>query len=65
MPKEPKWYMYTGRVLDQYGNVLCSYWTGETEATSRSKALSNLKYRFRKQDGKHIRLELPDKLEMR
>jgi hypothetical protein len=64
MAKENSRYRYSGRVLDQFGTVLCRYWEAETEAPSRSKALSNLKYRFRKEDGRHIRLELPDNLEV-
>lgn len=42
-------YVYDGSVLDNFGNILESKWHGETIAPSKKKAISNLKYRFRKE----------------
>lgn len=41
-------YMFTGQVVDQFGNILDRHWKGETFAESRAKAKSNLNYQWKK-----------------
>ena len=41
-------YSYNGRVTF-FGKVIAEKWSGETEAESRAKAESNLKYQYKKE----------------
>jgi len=57
-----RYYTYEGPVV-AFGKVVSNKWKGETVATSRSKALSNLAYQFKK-DAKLVaatRINLVDK----
>lgn len=42
-------YEYKGPVM-RYGRVIKEQWIGETTALSKEKAMSNLTYRFKKQN---------------
>lgn len=50
---ERKRYSYKGPVCE-FGRCIAHMWTGETSATSKQKALSNLAFRF-KQDNNKIK----------
>ena len=57
-----RYYTYEGPVV-AFGKVVSNKWKGETIATSRTKALSNLAYQFKK-DAKLVaatRISLVDK----
>lgn len=57
-----RYYTYKGPVV-AFGKVVSNKWKGETIATSRTKALSNLAYQFKK-DAKLVattRINLVDK----
>ena len=57
-----RYYTYEGPVV-AFGKVVSNKWKGETIATSRTKALSNLAYQFKK-DAKLVattRINLVDK----
>lgn len=56
-------YSYTGPVVEN-GKVICEKWSGETIAPSKAKALSNLKWRFKKETnrGGNWKIEFPGKL---
>ena len=57
-----RYYTYEGPVV-AFGKVVSNKWNGETIATSRTKALSNLAYQFKK-DAKLVaatRINLVDK----
>ena len=41
-------YSFSGAVL-KYGIPVCNNWKAETVAPSKEKAISNLKYRFKKE----------------
>ena len=41
-------YSFSGAVL-KYGTPVCSNWKAETVAPSKEKAISNFKYRFKKE----------------
>ena len=43
-------YRYTGPVM-KFDSLICSKWTGETTAPTAKKALSNLAYQFKKNNG--------------
>lgn len=43
-------YRYTGPVM-KFDSLICSKWVGETTAASAKKALSNLAYQFKKNNG--------------
>lgn len=40
-------YMFSGHVIDQFGNMLDRHWAGETYAESMAKAKSNLNYQWK------------------
>lgn len=52
-------YIYEGPVTE-FGKLVCDRWKGETMAPSPNKALSNLKFRYKKENNKTInsRVEL-------
>ena len=56
-------YMYDGPVLS-FDTLIADHWRGETRAPSESKAKSNLKYQFKKQNNKIAgsKIELPGKI---
>lgn len=57
-----RYYNYKGPVV-AFGKVIANNWSGETIATSRSKALNNLAHKFKK-DAKLLpsaRINLIDK----
>lgn len=43
-------YRYTGPVM-KFDSLICPKWVGETTAVSPKKALSNLAYQFKKNNG--------------
>lgn len=49
-------YTYTGYVT-MFGREICRSWHGETFAPTKAKAVSNLKYQFRKAYG--IAMNMP------
>lgn len=57
-------YFYDGPVL-QFDKVISLRWTGETHATSPSKAKSNLTFRYKKEHGlaTSAKITLPGKIE--
>ena len=44
-----KKYSFSGAVL-KFGKLICDNWEAETFALSKSKAMSNFKYRFKKEN---------------
>lgn len=56
-------YSYEGPVVI-FGTCVADRWKGETWAASESKAKSNLKYQFKKQNNRIVsnKIELPGKL---
>lgn len=48
---ELKRYSYSGPVCE-FGKCIANYWTAETSAPSKQKALSNLAYRFKRDHNK-------------
>lgn len=58
-----KYYEYSGPVME-FGRCLCQKWEAETYAQSPRKALSNIKYQFKKKFGKipSTKIELPGTL---
>lgn len=56
-------YSFRGDVL-KFGTVVCFNWKAETFAPSKAKAISNLKYRFKKENGLFMQtpLELVGKI---
>ena len=56
-------YIYEGPVCE-FGKCIMNRWVAETVASSEKKALSNLKYRFKKQNNRMAgaKIELPGKL---
>lgn len=46
--KKKKKFTFIGAVL-KYGKPFCDKWEASTMAETRAKAISNLKYRFKKQ----------------
>lgn len=59
--KMNKIYSYAGIVLDGFGKILDNYWEGETWASSKSKAKSNLMHQYKKDRGMplHTKVDLP------
>lgn len=57
-------YFYDGPV-QQFDKIVAFRWTGETYATSPSKAKSNLTFRYKKEHGldSHAKITLPGKIE--
>lgn len=57
-------YRYTGPIMS-FGQCIKDCWTGETFATSTTKALNNLKYQVKKLCNltSNSRIDLPGKLE--
>ena len=58
-------YVYEGPVLE-FERLLVDKWKAETIAPSRAKAISNLKYQFKKNNNRiaGARITLPGTLEM-
>ena len=46
-----KHYQYNGPVIYGYGVVHTPNWSGETYANTKGRALSNIKYRYKKEHG--------------
>lgn len=64
MSKELIMYDYNGPVLS-WGTVIASHWEASTMASSKEKALNNLAYRYKVQNGftRDYKIELcPDKI---
>lgn len=55
-----KVYTYCGRVFDGFGNCINTLWRGETIASSKKQAISQLKFRYRQECNlpKHAKLQL-------
>lgn len=58
-----KQYSYDGPVME-FGRCIANRWQATTSAASEKKALSNLAYRFKKQNNKipSAKITLPGKL---
>lgn len=58
-----KQYAYDGPVME-FGRCIANRWQATTSATSEKKALSNLAYRFKKQNNKipSAKITLPGKI---
>ena len=56
-------YIYDGPVME-FDTCIANHWKGETMAPSRSKAISNLKYRFKKENNRlaSAKIDLPGKI---
>ena len=56
-------YIYDGPVME-FDTCVADHWKGETMACSESKARSNLKYQYKKQNNKvaRTRVDLPGKI---
>ena len=48
--KDGKKYTFSGSVTKN-GVIVCSHWVAETVAPTKAKATSNLKYRFKQENG--------------
>ena len=44
-------YKYQGPVLSNYGLCITPNWSADTYAISKTKATSNIKYRYKKEHG--------------
>jgi hypothetical protein len=55
-------YEYIG-FITSFGKIICNKWQGETQAVSPKKALINLSFRFKKENGLGInsKIELDKK----
>lgn len=58
-------YVYNGPVLE-FDRLLTDHWKAETMAVSESKAISNLKYQFKKDHNRLVgsNISLPGKIRM-
>ena len=45
------YYGYDGPVMNNFNQIISNKWTGETYANTDKKALSNLMYQFKKENG--------------
>ncbi len=59
-----KKYFYDGPVME-FGRLVENRWQGETMAVSKTKALGNLSYQWKKQNGRspNAKVTLPGKLQ--
>lgn len=59
-----KLYKYEGEVYS-FENCICRFWSGQTYASSESKARSNLAYQFKKANNylPTMKITLPGKIE--
>lgn len=44
-------YIYTGPVMNNFGQIITNKWEGETYANTDKKAVSNLSYQVKKEHG--------------
>ena len=58
-------YMYIGPVME-FDRCIADRWVAYTTAVSKAKALSNLKYQFKKETNRvpGVKISLPGKLEV-
>lgn len=58
-------YLYEGPVME-FEKMLVDNWKGETLAPSKGRAISNLKYQFKKNNNKlpGTKISLPGKLQL-
>ena len=58
-------YSYNGPVME-FDKLVANYWKGETMASSKAKAKSNLAYQYKKQNNRSTRAKvtLPGEIEM-
>lgn len=58
-------YIYEGPVME-YGRCIANRWEGCTTAPTEKKAISNLKYQFKKETGRiaGTKIDLPAKLKV-
>lgn len=56
-------YLYRGPVME-FDRCIVNSWTGQTEASSETKAKSNLSYQFKKHNNRtaNAKITLPGKL---
>lgn len=52
---------YSGPVVDYFGKVIATSWRAQTTAPTKERAISNFKYKFKKENGivPNARIELP------